>query len=134
MLSREEKKVQNAVLLNLGKNPNFTVWRNTVGVGYGMYIVRNAMKLLRARQFRAALDVLTKAQPIKFGIAGQSDVFGIHSSGKFISIEVKAPGNLKGESEEQKKWGAMIRRRNGFYACIDSLDMLLFQLGQEGII
>ncbi len=134
MLSREEKKVQNVILLELGKKPYFRVWRNTVGVGYGMYIVRNAMSFMRRKQLTSALNVLLQAQPIKFGIPGQSDIFGIHSSGRFISIEVKAPGKLKDESLEQIRWGVMIKKFNGFYACVDSLEMLLNELEGENLL
>lgn len=133
MQSREEKKVQNEILLEIGKHPDFRIWRHTVGTGYGMYIVRNAMEMLRNKRLKPALDILLQAQPIKFGIKGQSDIAGIHISGKAIWIEVKAPGKLNEESEEQIKWGAMIRNYNGFYACVDSLEVLKKTLMNEGL-
>lgn len=129
-----EKDVQTDILLNLGKRPELRVWLHNVGRGYGLYIVQNAIKLMKKRQWANALNVLLRATVISWGIRGQSDINGIHKSGRTIWIEVKAPGKLKEEKPEQKKWGAMIRKYGGFYACVDSVEMAVDLLFKEGLI
>lgn len=133
MQSREEKKVQTEILLELGKNSEFRVFRHQVGVGYGLGIIKQAIELLRIRKWQAALACLRKAQVIKWGVPGQSDLHGIHMSGRCIWIEVKAPGKLNGESDEQKRWGAMILKYNGFYTCVDNWETLKSELEYAGL-
>lgn len=133
MSAKEEKKVQSTIMLNLGKHPNFRVWRNQVGTGYGMYIVRNALGMIKAGKIKMAIQTLVQAQPIKYGIKGQSDIFGIHCSGRFISIEVKAPGKLNQESEEQVRWGTMVMKYGGFYRCVDNWEILKEELTNLGM-
>lgn len=46
---------------------------------------------------------------------GSADIIGCYK-GRFVALEVKTPeGNL---SEEQVKWGNMIRSRGGVFECV----------------
>lgn len=69
--------------------------------------------------------------------AGVSDTFlpvarrGYHG----FYLEMKAPGKLKGESKEQKEWGAAVTAQGYLYAVFDSwhgaLKALMWYLGFE---
>jgi len=126
--------VQTDILLSLGGRKELRLWVHNVGKGYGLYAVRSAIELLRSGKWKVALSVLLKAPVIQWGKNGQSDISGIHKSGRSIWIEVKDEGKLNGESDEQKKWGAMIKRFGGFYACVDSVEMARAALASEGLL
>src|SRR5574343_500162 len=103
-----EAHLLNSILLELGKRKEIRIWRNQVGLAYGFNFVKTLFALLMKRDVVSATNLIKTTRPIHFGVKGQSDIAGIHKSGKSIWIEVKREGNLKGESEFQKAWGRMI--------------------------
>lgn len=56
--------------------------------------------------------------------AGFADVVGVHPSGLFVAIELKAPGRLNTLREAQYKYLSDIISKNGFAVVVDSSELL----------
>ena len=108
MIKETEKSIQKACLDLLGAYKIFC-WRNNTG----------AVKMEK-RFFR-------------FGLAGSPDIIALHPrTGKFIGIEVKGPkGRL---SDKQKEFAESVRKNNGTYMVVWSVDQLIDNLKAEAII
>ena len=64
--------------------------------------------------------------PLKVGVVGSSDIFGIRDDGKFISIEVKVGRDYL--KPVQKNWSEMIQRYNGIWVeahCLEDVEKIL---------
>ena len=70
---------------------------------------------------------------IRFGYPGSSDWLGICHDGRFLAVECKAPktGRL---TEPQQNFLDCINRYGGVAIVVDSLDSLLRQLKEKGVI
>jgi len=79
------------------------LWRNNVGVGWVGKLVRREI---------SGTVVLANARPLHAGLMpGSSDLIGLTSAGRFLSIEVKSDrGRL---TDEQRAWIAMVRQFGG---------------------
>lgn len=62
-----------------------------------------------------------KVHGSKFMTPGISDIIAC-ICGRFVAIEVKAPGLKKTESEQQKIFGSNVLKSNGHYCLVDSLE------------
>lgn len=95
-----EMQIQDAVRLELGnvkKYPELTIWRNNVGV------LQDA-----------------NGRHVRYGLApGSSDLIGIFA-GRFIAAEIKTPTGK--ESEEQRRFGALVEKKGGAYAVLRSVE------------
>lgn len=79
-----EKKLQNALLMSLGRRPDTRVWRHNVG---------------KARPLSAPDTV------VQYGRPGQSDIFGVTRGGRLLCIECKAASRV---TPEQRSWLKMV--------------------------
>lgn len=59
-----------------------------------------------------------KAEGVKRGISDICLPFARHGYHSFY-IEMKKPGNIKGETDDQKKFGAFLTETGFLYACFD---------------
>jgi len=90
-----EHELQNMILHFLNLQPDFFAWRNQ---SVGIYDEKK--RIFRKRG--------------KFEINGISDILGIHSSGRFIAIEVKSTGKTEHAlSKEQKAFILKINKMGG---------------------
>lgn len=80
----------NEILIKYGTDKRLKIWKNHVG-----------------------LFLTLKGTPMKVGIPGASDIFGIRHDGKFISIEVKVGADYL--KDQQKRWGAMVLTMGGLW-------------------
>jgi hypothetical protein len=75
-----------------------------------------------------------KAEGAKPGVSDTCLPYAAHGYHGFY-IEMKAPGKLKGESDDQKRYGAYLAKRGYLYAVFDSwhaaLKALMWYLGFE---
>ncbi len=98
-----EKHVQARVLVALGAQPDFVVWRNNTGALH-------------------ALGAAGRVRPMRFGLAvGSADLVGVlRPSGRFVAIEVKtSTGRLR---PAQAQWSRLVQSMGGFYAVVRSAD------------
>jgi len=70
---------------------------------------------------------------VRFGYPGSSDWLGICHDGRFLAVECKAPktGRL---TEPQQNFLDCINRNGGVGIVVSSLDSLLTQLKEKGVI
>lgn len=102
-----ELQIQDAIRVELGNPrlyPDVLIFRNNVGV-------------LQDRNGRH----------VRYGLCpGSSDLIGIFTPdlsdpvGVFIAAEIKTPTGK--ESDEQRRFGALVTSRGGFYAVLRSVD------------
>lgn len=99
---RLEKTIQNEIRLDLGAEPDLTLWRNNTG--------------------HASYESESGERKVRYGLArGSSDLIGILAPwGRFFVLEVKRPG--KKATAEQELFLALVRRRGGFAAVVHSVE------------
>jgi hypothetical protein len=107
-----ERFIQKACLDWLNTIPGVAVWRQNIGAG--MFSNKTG-----------------PARFVRFGQKGEADLCGIGPGGIYISIEVKAPGNLL--RPEQVLWLDMIRQHGGIAFGVNSLDSCVRQLREAFI-
>lgn len=82
-------------------------------------IQRQIIDYLRHRKVFAwrnnTRTVFISGRPLKFGIIGGGDIIGILPGGRFLSVEVKAPGSTtkKSRAEAQGQFKAAINESGG---------------------
>ena len=100
-----EADLQAAILHEFGSRPDIRLWRANVLVA-------------RTKDGRV----------VKAGVKGQADLSGLWlPDGQRIEIEVKSPSGR--QSQEQKRWQAMILRFGGIYVTARSLEDVREVLG-----
>ena len=99
-----EADLQAAILHEFGSRPDIRLWRANVLVA-------------RTKDGRV----------VKAGVKGQADLSGIRAGGQRIEIEVKSPSGR--QSQEQKRWQAMIEKFGGVYVLAKSLEDVKKTLG-----
>jgi hypothetical protein len=122
-----EHEIQNAILHELGREPDLTLWRNNTGqmaqeLATKAHMMR-MLSLIEAGDAPRAADLIRSllAQPrryTKFGLCvGSSDIVGIvtsyqqRPSGVFLALEVKT---AKGQpTAEQVMFLELVNRRGG---------------------
>jgi len=78
---------------------------------------------------REYLDERGRARLVRFGQAGQADVWGVGPTGVHIEIELKREG--KHPSSEQLAWLDTMRRKGSIAFWCDSLRSCMEQLREE---
>jgi hypothetical protein len=73
------------------------------------------------------------------GTRGVSDILGIAPKGtlhegKILCMEAKRPGNINGQSDEQKQFQLEIEKNGGIYILFDSWEMLEKRFKELGIV
>lgn len=93
-----ESEIQDAVRLELGREPDLVLWRNNIGMAW----MRNGT-------------------PVKFGVGGPggADLIGVYR-GLFVAIELKTP--IGRQSKEQRQYQQLVERKGGVYVVIRSVD------------
>ena len=66
---------------------------------------------------------------IKVGYPGMGDIIGMLKDGRFLSVEVKQPGETP--TDDQYAFMRMINGARGFACWVDSLDMLREAIGEK---
>lgn len=83
---------------------------------------------------REWIDAKGERRLVRFGEAGQADVWAIGPGGLHIEVELKEPhaAGKKGEPrEDQSAWLADVRRAGGIALCVRSLEELAERLKDE---
>lgn len=95
----KESEIVRQILLELGNEPDFRIWRNNTG---------------------ALPDVTGRL--VKYGLApGSADLIGILAPrGRFIALEVKTERRGSEPTEEQISWGDVVSSMGGIYAVVRS--------------
>lgn len=111
-----EKDVQAAVLLYLGARSDCKVWRQNTGNVAGI-VARIVGALRKGGMGPAAVAVEKIARDLglhmKFGVEGCADVSGLMRGGRRLEIEIKSATGR--QSEQQRRFQAMIESLNGLY-------------------
>ncbi len=113
-----EARIQLAILLAWGATPHLRLWRANVGVGWFL-------------NGEPARKTDRGAYPVSFGIPGQADLSGITNTGRRLEIECKGPRGR--QSEDQKRFQAMIARFGGIYILAASVADVDLGLALYGI-
>lgn len=104
-----EQAIQQQILARLGAVPGLLLWRNNTGA---------------MRDHRGQL--------VRYGQPGSADVLGLAApSGRFVALEVKAPGGK--QSELQAAWQRAVEQRGGIYLLVTSVDEAVAGLVRCGI-
>ncbi len=104
----KEIPIQNDIVRVVGGLPGLRIWRQNTGVAkFGN-------------------------RKVRFGIPGQADITGILPDGRRLEIEVKSATGR--QSEEQKKFQAMIERFGGLYILAYSPEDVMTALWRAGYI
>ncbi len=121
-----ERKIQTDILLKFGARPDMRIWRQNTGKAYGYSVVANALA-------RAGAAEILKGLPLtKYGTPGAPDIHGIIEGGRYLTIEVKRPGEVL--EEEQKAWRRMFEAQGGLYILAHSTEDVSRELQQVGLI
>lgn len=95
---KSEARILSEVLVALGSDPRCRVWRSNTGVA----------------------RTLDDDRVVRFGVRGAADITGILADGRRLEIEVKrASGKV---SEDQARFGSMIRSFGGIFAVVRSAE------------
>lgn len=104
-MPQSEGRIQDEIVLAIGKRPDCVVWRNTTG------------------QYRDGPRV------IRYGLAvGSADLI-VCARGRFVALEVKTPTGR--QSEHQRQFEAHVKRAGGVYAVVRSVEEALAVIDQE---
>jgi len=107
------------------------MWRRNVGTGIPPANVKAAMGMLLRGDMQGALDMLKRARPVSFGLAGEPDIDGfivIEGIAIRAGIEVKIDDK---QSEAQKLFELMIRKSGGIYVLAYTFDEGMAELGRQ---
>lgn len=99
-----ERDIQTAILAAIGSRPDVRLWRANTGVAIPL---AHACPLCRGRG-------------VRFGVVGQADLSGIVRGGRRLEVEVKSPTGRP--SEQQVRFGNMIRSKGGIYVVARSVE------------
>jgi hypothetical protein len=93
-----ESAIQREIRLALGRRTDVVLWRNNAGIA-------------RHGESRVVYGLCV----------GSADLIGLYCpTGQFLAIEIKKPGGK--QTEEQRLFGALVRRSGGLYAVVHSVD------------
>ncbi len=114
--SASAAKITSDLLLRIPREFPARVWRRNVGKAVPYVVIRHAISYLLQGKSRAAIEYLTRARLVTFGVNGEGDIDGIiciGGNGIRLGIEVKA-GNDR-QREEQKSFQVMMEAHGGIY-------------------
>lgn len=124
-----ESSLQRAILLATRSTPGLRLWRQSVGLAVPMSVAARLreLALLAVEAGLAPRSAMPHVQPLRYGQPGMADLSGLLGpSGRRVELEVKAPrGRL---SEQQERWGEMVRSRGGLWIVARSVEE-----AQEGL-
>ncbi|MDR1399087.1 MAG: VRR-NUC domain-containing protein [Treponema sp.] len=111
-----------------------------MGLNTGIYeadvikAVDDALSLFGIFHFRNNTGAIKTPQGtfVRFGSPGSADFLGICPGGRFLSVEVKSPGGRL--SPAQRAWLDAVNREGGVAMWVDSVDSLVRQLKERGVI
>ncbi len=97
----KETEIVKAILLAVGNEPDFRLWRNNVG---------------------ALPDVTGRV--VTYGLApGSADLIGVLAPwGRLIALEVKTHRKGSKQTEDQVNWEKVIHEMNGVYVVVRSAE------------
>lgn len=90
------------------------------------------LALCRIRAWRNNTGALPDAtgRPVRFGLAGSSDILGVLPGGRFLAIECKAPGGRTTALQDQ--FLASVSQAGGLALVVRSMDDLRRGLREAG--
>ncbi len=96
-MSQRESQVQVEIRLALGGEPELVLWRNNIGVAE------------------------MHGRKVRFGVGGPggADLIGIFR-GRFVAVEIKTSTGR--QNDDQRKFQALVERKNGVYVVLRSVD------------
>jgi hypothetical protein len=110
-VTRKESDVQKVCLQYL-KAADYYIWRNNTRV----------VNMIGAGG---------RYRPISFGFKGSADIIGVTPTGRFLAVECKRPLGPRGghngskQSDDQIEFEKEVKKRNGIYLMVRSLDDLI---------
>lgn len=134
-----ETDIQQAIRLDLGREPDVLLYRNSVGATtLDEGVVGKFLALFPALNFaRAAIlrfvEWLNRSRTQRFGLCpGSSDLIGIGPGGRFLAIEVKTKHGRV--APEQARFIDLVRARGGIAGICRSVEdaRALVQAAREG--
>jgi len=133
-----EREIQHGILMAFGARPWLRIWRCNTGKAFGFSLVAAARALLLKGNIQAGLEALKHMPLTTYGQPGAADIQGIigpaphcdKPAGRFLAIEVKQPGKV--QTDEQRRWMAMVVAMGGLYILATSVEDVKNQLWAEG--
>lgn len=112
-----EQQIQAAILATLGARPDVRLWRQNAGMAVPLEELKRAQRNGR------------KPVPVRYGVNGCGDLSGVLMvSGLGIRLEVEVKAANGRQSDDQKRFQAMIERFGGIYILARSVEEALEQL------
>jgi hypothetical protein len=91
---KREAEIQAEILLALGSRPDIRLWRSNAGMAVP----------------------LGGSRPVRYGVNGQADISGImRVGGVGVRLEVEVKAAAGRQSEDQRRFQAMIEAMGGIY-------------------
>jgi len=93
-----ESQIQDAIRLELGRDPDLVLWRNNIGMAW-----------------------MRDGSPVRFGVGGPgaADLVGLYR-GRFVALEIKTPTGR--QTPEQKTFQQLVERKGGIYVVMRSVE------------
>jgi len=96
------------------------VWRMLVGGAYPIQSIQPVKSALSSGDIKLAIELLERARPRIFGLAGLPDICGILPDGRWLGVEVKW-GRDK-QSEDQRVCQQVFQSRGAIYLIAHDLE------------
>lgn len=125
-MSTPEQVAQQKILLRFGALPDLRIWRQNTGQAW------QPLTPAAREAFRRLRETMPGGfRPVMYGTKGAADIQGIlavsgrrdvtdEAIGRFLAVEVKSErGRL---SEDQERWGAMVKSQGGIYVVAKNED------------
>lgn len=97
-MSLTESQLQDAIRLELGRDPDLVLWRNNCGLAW-----------------------MKNGAPVRFGVGspGGADLIGVFR-GRFVAVEIKTPTGR--QSAEQRQFQQLVERKGGVYIILRTVE------------
>lgn len=132
-MAESEAKIQHAILLDIGRDQNVTLYRNNTGRLREEWItiehLKRMLSMVSGCELRELSRLITSlinapSRWITYGLCvGSSDIIGIvtaqSGAGIFLALEVKRHG--KQPTKEQQMFIDLVNRRGGVADCVHSV-------------
>lgn len=100
--------------------PGLRCWRANTGGAYPIATIAPVKAALIRGDAKLALELITRAQPLRFGIPGLPDIDGILPDGRRLGVEVKWGKDR--QSEEQAVCQEVFTKRGAVYVIARELE------------
>lgn len=105
-MARAEAELIRDILLRVGARPGVRLWRANVGVAVPLHLLCDDCRHLPA---------------VRFGVKGQADLSGIAGpAGRRLEVEAKT--GRQQPTEQQRRFGRMVRTQGGIYVVARSVE------------